>query len=81
MRLVSESHVPYLILLCIHRDSDPGCPVSSPTVQESTAPRIVLATPLSGSKTFTCLFPALLQNLLDDFDVNVCAKHVVQFLL
>ena len=67
--------------LCIHLDSDPGCPVTSPAVQESTAPRIVLASPLSRRKTFTCFFLALLQNLLNDFDVNGCAKHIVHFLL
>ena len=67
--------------LCIHLDSDPGCPVTSPAVQESTAPRIVLAPSLSGSKAFTCFFLALHQNLLNDFDVNGRAKHVVHFLL
>ena len=68
------------MLLCAHLDSDPGCPVTSPIVQESTALRIVLAPPLSGSKTFTCFILALLQDLLNDINVDVCAKYVVQFL-
>jgi hypothetical protein len=69
------------MILCIHLDSDPSCPVTPLGVQESTAPRIVLAPTLPGSKTFTCFFFALLQNVLNDFDVIACAKHGVQFLL
>jgi hypothetical protein len=64
-----------------HLPLDPCCPVATPIVQVSTALRIVLASPLARRKAFACFLLAFLQDLLNDFNVYMCAKLVVEFLL
>jgi hypothetical protein len=63
--------------------SDPSCPlaVATPIVQESTALRIVLASPFARCKAFACFLLAFLQDLLNDINVYMCAKLGVEFLL
>lgn len=54
---------------------------TAPIVQEGSALRIVLTSPLVGSEGFACLVLAFLQDFLNDFIIYMCAKHVVEFLL
>ncbi len=62
-------------------DLDPRRPVTTPIVQKSAAFRIVLACGFARSDAFARFFLAFVQDVLNDFNIYMCAKHVVEFLL
>jgi hypothetical protein len=64
-----------------HLPSDPAGPAATPIVQVGTALRIVLASPIVRRKAFACFLLAFLQDKLNDINVYMCAKLVVEFLL